>query len=252
MSAISRAGYAGLRRSAADRQPGWDVATGNEREHVPPPRRKTHPRHGRIVSRTRVGDIEIDGNNVRIGGAPTAAVPRSMVGEVGLRHRTVPPPSATQQFLHTFPISPGTLGVVGLSIAGLGASGLLLTMDALAPIAFLTHGIVLIPIGVGIAVLGALKWSAGRTPLSPSVEPADIATEDDVRTLTRLLATHDRTHTVEWIISRLGWHHDDVVRALAWLRDRDELAEELDPGSEQFYYVATRPQDLATHLRDLD
>ena len=188
-----------------------------------------------------MGDIEIDGNNVRIGGAPTAAVPRSMVGEVGLRHRTAPPPGGIFQVLRKLPISPRTLGAAGLSMAGLGASGLLLTVEALAPIAFLTRGIVLIPMGVGVAVLGALKRGAGRTPLSPSVERADIATEDNVRTLTRLLATHDRTHTVEWIISRLGWHHDDVVRALAWLRDRDELAEELDPDSGQFYYVATRP-----------
>ena len=175
-----------------------------------------------------------------------------MVGEVGLRHRTAPP-QGTFQFLHKLPLSSATLGAVGLSLAGLGVSGLLLGVDALAPVVFLTRGIVLIPLGVGLAVIGALKWSAGRSLQSPSVERADIATEESVRTLTRLLTAHDRTHTVEWIISRLGWHHDDVVRALAWLRDRDELAEELDPGSGQFYYVATtRPKDLADDLRDLD
>lgn len=200
-----------------------------------------------------MGDIEIDGNNVRIGGAPTAAVPRSIVGEVGLRRRTVPPPRTTHQFVQKLPISPGTLGVVGLSIGGLGVSGLLLTVDALEPVAFLTRGIVLIPMGVVVAGLGALKWTAERTPPPPAVERADIATEDNVRTLTWLLASPDPTHTVEWIISRLRWHHDDVVRALAWLRDRDELAEEFDPDSGQFYYVATtRPSDPSTHLRDLD
>lgn len=145
------------------------------------------------------------------------------------------------------------LGVVGLSMLGLGVSGLLLRVDALAPVAFLTRGIVLTPVGIGLAVLGVLKWSAGRTLQSPSVERADIATEDSVRTLIRLLTAHDRTHTVEWIISRLGWHHDDVVRALAWLRDRGELAEELDPDSGHFYYVATTPpKDLADARRDLD
>jgi hypothetical protein len=137
-------------------------------------------------------------------------------------------------------------------MVGLGLSGLLITGGTHEPVAFLTRWTALIPLGIGVAVLGALKYGAGRT-LSSTVERADIASDDDVRTLTRLLGAHDRTHTVEWIIARLGWHHDDVVRALAWLRDRDELAEELDSDSGQFYYVA-RPKrkDRSTHLRDLD
>lgn len=209
------------------------------------------------MSRIRVGDIEIDGHRVRIGTSSDSRVAGYSVlgarampygsGALGPR----PLPKANYAFLSAIPFSAGTIIVAGCIASAIGILGAVLSWPPNDIADYVRHGLFLIPLGVGVALLGWLK-AVHRDSLNKiDAESADETTEEYIAELGALLRLEDPGHTVEWLQRELGWRPVDVVTTLAWLRERGELREEIDIDSGHYYYVATTPpaQDLDARLR---
>jgi len=124
------------------------------------------------------------------------------------------------------------------------------------PVGALLHGGFLAPVGFGLVVLGAAKHFAGR-PAVRHQAALGVDPEPYVARLGTLLALPRPQQTIEWISRQTGWTEETVVHALALLRERGQVQEELDLETGEFYYVHTPlpspgPRDLDTRLGDLN
>jgi hypothetical protein len=202
------------------------------------------------MSELKVGDIEISGTSVRIGGTrPGEGVPES-ASPTTAPASALPPRLALQAALRVVPGAPAVLVVVGLGLAVMGLIGAI-GGGLRDPLTFVLRGAALLPVGIALTLLGTLKGWIGRAGAGWTTESTE-PVEARLERLGHLLAEYDRTNTVANIARRLGWSEPDVVRALAWLRERNELLEELDTDTGNFYYVATpRSRDLAARIRHL-
>lgn len=208
------------------------------------------------VATLKVGDIEIDGGHVRIGpsgahvthGSPfLTPSPTYYRGQIS---RPAPLPQANYTLLKAIPLAPGFIVIAGCIVSALGIIGTVVGRPLGNPIDIFLHGTFLIPIGVGLALVGILKAIHQDSLGQIDAANADEVTEEWIAELGEVLRDEDRSHTVEWIQNKLGWNQADVVRTLAWLRERGELREEIDVDTEHYYYVASpRPRDLDARLR---
>lgn len=194
------------------------------------------------MSKLKVGDIEIDDHEVRIKrrdanvlDGSTSVTYRSAM----YSRRPAALPRADYAFLKSVPLRPGFIILLGVAVSFLGLVGTLVQAPFRSVVDVLLHGTFLIPIGVGIALIGILKAVHQDSSDRRDVARADGVTEEFISELGELLRHEDRSHTVEWVQNRLGWNHDDVVRTLAWLRERGELREEIDMETGHYYYVST-------------
>jgi hypothetical protein len=204
-----------------------------------------------------VGDIEIDGHRVRIGATSDARVlTHSVPGARSLSYESqpvgpAPLPQPNYAFLRAIPFSGGFIVLAGCITAAVGILGAVLTWPPDDITDYVLHGSFLIPLGLGVALIGWLK-AVHRDSLN-RIDPgsADETTEEYIAELGALLRHEDPSHTVEWVQRELGWKPVDVVTTLAWLRERGELREEIDIDSGHYYYVATTPpaRDLDARLR---
>jgi hypothetical protein len=211
------------------------------------------------MARLRVGDIEIDGSNVTIGGVPQIPqVPASQSTRPGMAltapGRTTalatPAPAAEGlDALATFPIGHRLLMGAGGGLAA-AAAGLIATFEAMAAAPLLFTGI-------GAVVLGLLKRRAlgRRAAARARAEERELAAHAD--RLRPLLGEGRTEQTVEWIAARSGLPEATVVRALVFMRDRNEIAEELNTESGEWYYAPVLalpavPRDLDERLATLE
>jgi hypothetical protein len=209
------------------------------------------------VSRIRVGDIEIDGHRVRIGttsDAPGHAHSVLSAQSVPYGSRPLGPaplPRANYAFLNAIPLSAGFIVLAGCIASAVGILAAVLTWPRDGIADYVLHGTFLIPLGLGVALIGWLKAVHQDSLNKIDADAADETTEEYIAELGALLRHEDRSHTVEWVQRELGWRPADVVTTLAWLRERGELREEIDVDSGHYYYVATTPpaRDLDARLR---
>lgn len=200
------------------------------------------------MGRLQVGDIRIDGRNVTIGGVAPAAASSPL-----------PPPSGPDlnesiRLLDRVPFSPGFLAATGLVCAAFGTAANVLLAAWDDPLRALLGGGFLAPLGVALLALAGAKALLRARPdarhRAALANPAPF-----LNTLRQLLARDREEQTVDWIRARTGWTDEQVVHALALLRASDELREELDLETGQFYYVAQPipigPRDLDTRLGQL-
>jgi hypothetical protein len=194
------------------------------------------------VARLRVGDVEISGSNIQIG--PTGAAPDAL--------HPATPPAHGLRWLSRIPLSPAALAVTGVATSVIGTVWALATHGPLGVDTYLTRGFFLIPLGIALCIAGALKRYASETGTVFALQRADALTEASIDRVRALLVQPDATHTIEWIAHTLAWPPDDVVRTLGWLKAREELVEDVDATSGQFFYVAvSQPTDLDARLRHL-
>lgn len=203
-----------------------------------------------------MGDIEIDGGTVRIGHSGATVLRRASSVTPSLAYYRAkssgpaPLPQANYAQLKAIPFAPGVIIIAGCFASALGIIGTIIGAPLSHPIEILSHGTFLIPSGLGLVVIGILKASHQDSYDRIDAETADQVTEEFISELGELLRVEDKSHTVEWIQTRMGWDQADVVRTLAWLRERGQLREEIDVDSGHYYYVASaRPRDLDTRLR---
>ncbi len=206
------------------------------------------------MAELKVGDIEIRGTSVRIGGSltpPEAGRVRPTGVAAGPPAATsLPPRLALEASLRKIPGSPTLLGVGAGVMAAVGAIGIG-TGGLASPVLFVLHGAFLLPAGLALAVVGAGKRWARRTDAFDTAIAGEQA-EARFDVLSRLIARTDPAHTVAGIASRLGWSEAEVVEALAWLRERGVVLEDFDPIRREFFYTASpQPRDLDARIRHL-
>jgi hypothetical protein len=192
------------------------------------------------MARLRVGDIEIDGSNITIGGVPQIpAAPNAGPGTAMTRTATPgaitpsssPPTPDGLDALATIPIGHRLLVGAGGGLA-VAAGTLLATTQAVAAVPLLCSGI-------GAIVVGLLK----RRALGRRAAARTRAQERELGALAErlrpLLGEAKPEQTIEWIAERSGLPEAEVVRTLAFMRDRHEVAEELNTETGEWYYGRT-------------
>jgi hypothetical protein len=225
------------------------------------------------MARLRVGDIEIDGSSVSIGGVPqipaapsaapgtalavtTHAGPGTAVAVVsrtgpGTALTAAPKPTALASAppaaegldaLATFPIGHRAL-IGGGALLVVAALFLLVALQAVigAPLVFT---------GLGAMTLGVLKQRALARRAAASAEDEERELADHAARLRPLLLEAKPEQTVEWIVERSGLPEAVVVRTLVRMRDRDEIMEELNTETGDWYYG--QPLALPAIPRALD
>ncbi len=114
------------------------------------------------------------------------------------------------------------------------------------------HGGFAIPIGLGATAIGIAKRHVAISRANVQKGHAEAAIAQDAAKV-RLLIAQARSHqTVPWIAGQSQLSEAATIRALAWLRDRKALVEELDVETGEWFYCASSPnQELGTGS-DLD
>ncbi|HWO17321.1 MAG TPA: hypothetical protein VNO30_01045 [Kofleriaceae bacterium] len=222
------------------------------------------------MSRLRVGDIEIDGSNITIGGVPqipTAPKPGAIAPGTTALVTTTPGTTALVtttpataalvtttpgalaprspeglDALASFPIGHRLLVGAGSGLA-VAAAALLATTEAVAAVPLLFSGI-------GGVVVGILKRRALRRRDAAQARSQERELGEHAARLRPLLAEARPEQTIEWIVEKSGLPEVTVVRTLAFMRDRHDVTEELNTETGEWYYGATLSLPPATRHLD--
>lgn len=202
------------------------------------------------MAKLRVGDIQIDDDQIQIGGQHVAG------GSTAVRSETRPfaRSAASLAWIKSLPIPARWIGWSGAALSVLGFWLGSQAFDWDRPFQALASGGILVPIGAALIALGMAK----RLVDQDAIDIDSIALGEDVEPLLRQLRetipSADSHQTLEWIQRRTGLPESTVVKLLSILRDRGELFEELDPDNAEFYYRAIRPdpQDLDARLATIN
>jgi len=200
------------------------------------------------MARLQVGDIEIDGSDIRIGGR-NPGLPEAARSDAGTDTET--DVARAVRLLDRIPFSPRTLVMAGLAAAIAGTVVNVVLGAWNDPLGVLVRGGILFPLGISVVTLGAAKQYLRRKPETRHRAALGDNADRYVDVLRKILAQASPQQTIGWIRQRTGWPEADVVHALALLRTRGELLEEIDLESGEFYYVA-QPQPLTLGPADLD
>jgi hypothetical protein len=204
------------------------------------------------MAKLRVGDIVIDGANVRIGGTPIGqrvpALPRPAGEEISLREPSTP----------RLPVRSMVVPVAGAALSILGVLQLAATANPFSLQAYLFHGGLLLCAGAGLLALSTTqRWLARRAARvhRDAEERLVLASLDAIRAVLRRPSPEN---TIERIVSRSAVTFPTAVRALAVLRKRRELREELNTDTGEWYYAVESapveepvPRNLDEHLAEL-
>lgn len=220
--------------------------------------------------RIRIGDIEIDGQDVRIGGgasAPQTYGPQTYGPQTygpqtygPQTHAPQAPPTAlVPQATSLAPSRPGSLKMLpvrGKVLIQFGAVLLLagILIFAVAPpasiLSFLLHVLPLTLGGgtLGLGVMKRLEEGRERQAARLLVE-AEIAPH--VERILGVLREPRAEQTVEWIVAKLQLPESTVVRVLDRLRKQGDIEEELNVDNGEWYYFV-RPDRSDTVRGDLE
>jgi hypothetical protein len=204
------------------------------------------------MSRLRVGDIEIDGSNITIGGVPqiptqpTAPIPGppSTGPGVAMIVRPAATPAATSPGA-TRPAAAESLdGLANLPIGHrllVGAGGgLAAAAVTLLVVTQAVAGMPLLFSGLGAIIVGLLKKRAVGRRAAARAREQELELGGHAERLRPLLCEGKigkTEQTIEWITARSGLPEGTVVRTLAFMRDRQEVAEELNTETGEWYYA---------------
>lgn len=199
--------------------------------------------------RIRLGDIEIDGNVVRIGGVPQVPGPHALIVQTSSLDTSAPPPEASPlPSLKALPVS-------GQFLLRAGALVLLGGIAALAvfpPASFLSLLLHLLPLpfGAGLLGLGVIKRAEERRELRAAQRRDEAELAPHIGRVRGALSEPKPEQTVEWLAAKLRLPEATVVRVLDRLRKRGEIEEELNIDNGEWYYFSRR--ELAAGRGDLE
>lgn len=202
------------------------------------------------MSKLRVGDILIEDDGIRIAGQAYTRVPTTTPRQGSKGGASVGALAA----LRHFPVPAHILGWLG---AGVSIIGFTLAVWGTAwehPISALLRGGFLVPVGAGLIAAAVLKRLLEKNAISINRLALDEQGEPVADRVRKLLTRPDQNQTVEWLQERTGWPESTLVRVLAVLRERGELAEELNEDSGDFYYYTVRrvSRDLDSRLDEIN
>jgi hypothetical protein len=224
--------------------------------------------------RIRVGDIELDGQDIRIGGQ--SVLPGSsqsqvhvqvsgQAGQVIVQQRSIQPqpqPQGQSRELVVREVPTESLALLPSSAAMLPTGGALLLVAAVLWAVFPVGSLAALALhvlpsvfGLGLLGLGIAKRSEEHRLLEAAKARDDAELGPHVELVRAALAAQNPEQTVEWLTARLGLPEATVVRVLDRLRRAGEVEEELNVDSGDWYYFARRQlgegRDLASRMAAL-
>jgi len=202
------------------------------------------------MTKLRVGDILIEDDRIQIRGQEVTQTPAIPTNNCA----PVTPSVAFLLWLRAAPIPARVLGWLGTALVVAGLVVALATAAWQDPVSAILRGGFLIPIGAGLLAAAFLKQKMRVGTFDVNLLALGSTGEQTVERVRSVLKLDGKHQTVEWIEQQTGLDETKVIRALAILRDRQELLEELDPDSGDFYYHLARrdPEDLNSRLASID
>lgn len=199
------------------------------------------------MARLRVGDIEIDGTRVTIGGADPVRPPSAPRGPVQ------PGNYRLLRLLQRLPVPASALLAVGVVLAAAGTVVNAVVGVTADPFGALVRGGVLAPLGFGVTCVALLKAYLARRPDIPLAAALGGDPEGYVERLRPLLHGEPLLRTVPALAGRAGWPESTVVRVLALMRERGEVEEDVDLDTGEFCYAIASfpPRNLDARLGTL-
>jgi hypothetical protein len=207
------------------------------------------------MAKLRVGDIEIDGSNVRIGGELLTggeSIVRQTPGTPTPRPTNVPNP--------VLPIASPFLIGGGIALM-IGGVALYVLSGSWSLSAFLFRGGLLASFGAGVTTLGVLKQIGLRQRRAAEARSGRERLQHDIETIARSLSAAHMSNTLERIGQRTGLAPRRVVEVLAAMREVGRIKEDLNVDTGEWYYTLPPPEpknlegdiskSLDEHLRDM-
>ncbi len=176
------------------------------------------------MAKLRVGDIEIDGSNVRIhrtGDSP---------GVTAISQTPSPPvaqTAPTQRGLADIPGAASTYMAVGGLLAGLGVA-LITLLGVSGASDFLLHGGVLLPGGLGLFLLGVLLSRSRATKAQEDAAKQRQTAVEFAETIMGELSDPDERVSIEELTKRIPLTETELLRGMQHLIDQKLLQEDLD------------------------
>jgi hypothetical protein len=198
---------------------------------------------GEEVGRLQVEHIEIDGARIHIG--PTAR------GRPGLDRRPhgEPDPFAALQRLG---IRPSVVSWAGGALLAVGALTISLTAGPLNVVSIVTRGGILISTGSALLAYGWLAQVSAASRLKNRRLARDKVDRSFAETIATLIQSPGPHQTVVWISRQSGLSPNEVIRGLALLRTGNELMEDVDVSSGNwFYWIIGQSRSLNVQLETL-
>jgi hypothetical protein len=210
------------------------------------------------MAKIQVGDIEIDGSQITIGG-------RQVTGQssthVAITNAPAPVTPAPTNALATTPPAPTPRNDL-VKLPGrpalwvLAGASLFVSATLFVTIPYLLY------LGLGLSVIGVLKNRALREEAHQLRQleqrkqlQLEAALTPTLEKLRRALGEATSTLTIEQLAQRVRLPQPELLRGLVCLRDRAEITEDLDTESGEWVYSLVRrhlpAQDLDTRLNAL-
>lgn len=198
------------------------------------------------MAKLRVGDILIEGDRIEIAGRPVSTASARSRLPTNPRGQSIGP----LLWLAHLPIPTRVLGAAGGTLAIVGFLVALRGVPWQDPISAVFPGGLLLAIGAGCVAAAVLKEAVRRGSLDLNRIALGAESDAVLARIRRVIKPGAKHQTVEWIERQLQLDEPSVVRALALLRDRGDVVEELDTDAGEFYYRPSPrdPQDLDTRL----
>ena len=222
--------------------------------------------------RIRVGDIELDGQDIRIGGqsmlpgSSQSQVHVQVSGQAGqvpgqliVQQRSIQPaphgqPPPRELAVREAPAE--SLALLPSSAALLLVAAVLWAVFPVGSLAALALHVLPSVFGLGLLGLGIAKRSEEHRLLEAARARDDAELAPHLERVRAALAAQNPEQTVEWLTARLGLPETTVVRVLDRLRRAGEVEEELNVDSGDWYYFARRQlgegRDLASRMAALN
>lgn len=167
------------------------------------------------------------------------------------RHQTGASPISV---LTQFPVPARALIALGAVVA---IAGLVLGLTGAGALGFLLRGGFLVAPAVGLLGLGGMKRNFEQRELRTLEARRTSLIEVDAARIRELIRKPDPAQTIEWLVGQSGLKADAVIRALAHLRERDLVVEELNTESGEWFYFEKMSSigsasDLDSRLKALE
>jgi hypothetical protein len=210
------------------------------------------------MAKLRVGDIEIDGANVTIGGQQMGR-PAAPSAPAVNRPRALSPTSvAGDSFLLRVGLRAPAVMAVGAALLAGGLFFYALSGEV-SIYAFLFRGGLLASIGAGTFTLGLLGRSALMRVTRDRKSARQEQARADMLAVERALAASPAQNTVERLTKACALPEPRIVHALVELRAAGRVSEDLNTDTGEWYYAPVKrvvasdtPKSLDERLNDME
>ncbi len=145
-------------------------------------------------------------------------------------------------------VGPGRSMAVGLGLVAAGVASAVVGVDALLAAVATSAAMTM---GAGLFAMGLFRATRPEgTALAPA-GPSPAVLEERARRIRRLMHEGGGAWTFELLTARLGWTERAVAEALAHMRDRGEIAEDLDLETGKWVYRPASGEPGETSAVDL-